>query len=210
MKINKVILKAVELLKAMNYFISEEAVNEGLCSEVPGRFQRIAEKLFYDGAHNPIGIQKSIYTLVKSIPEDDNRNIIIIWGFTRPKNLVENINNILNHEHADRINNIILIESQPGEPEMINYQPDCIEVKELIHTLKDVHDPKLKVLTEKGSRREIKDIDLVLKEKEIDHICGELSQVVRFVQETQEFEESYIFILGTFRLYREVYQLNHE
>jgi len=78
MKINKVILKAVELLKAMNYFISEEAVNEGLCSEVPGRFQRIAEKLFYDGAHNPIGIQKSIYTLVKSIPEDDNRNIIII------------------------------------------------------------------------------------------------------------------------------------
>ena len=114
----------------MNFFriwifqSNKEAVLEGLTVEIPGRFQKFNKNLFYDGAHNPIGIRKSINALINLLSEENKGKIMIVCGFTREKNLKENVNNILTHKQTDRIESIILVESEPGEPEMINYQPN--------------------------------------------------------------------------------------
>lgn len=121
---NEIIKKAVQLLNREKEIISKDVLDQVLSLSVEGRFQQMSERVFFDACHNPSGFKKSIHTLVSMLQEGDPKKIVLICGFTREKNVDTNISTILNHPETDKIKSVILVESEPGEPEFIHYQAD--------------------------------------------------------------------------------------
>mmetsp|Transcript_16750 Transcript_16750/g.14678 ORF Transcript_16750/g.14678 Transcript_16750/m.14678 type:complete len:82 (+) Transcript_16750:732-977(+) len=79
-----------------------------------------------------------------------------------------------------------------------------MSVEKLIEELKTTDDPKIKVLLKKDSEKEVASINSLT---ETENISGDLAEVVNYLNSE---EDSYIFVLGTFRLYREVHYLAQE
>lgn len=93
----------------------------------------------------------------------------------------------------DKISKIIFTESGPGNPLMVNFQPSWVEIEKLQEFTKDLPHPKLQVLTPSG----LKQIHEITKE---DILIRDLRGIL-----TQIGEEEVTFVMGTFRLYSDLY-----
>ncbi|CAI2369167.1 unnamed protein product [Moneuplotes crassus] len=196
--------RVVNILKDRDFQISDSAIKQGLLEKVPGRFQQFSKNIFYDGAHNPDGIRKSISSVFNLLPKDFDRNVTVVCGFTREANLDENISAVLENENIDKIDTIYFCENSPGEPEMINFQPSCIKLDKIESLLGDMVHEKLKVLS-KSAEGEFESIELhSLTDKTT--LISHLEDVLTYLQNDPKFQENYIFVFGTFRLYKDLYE----
>lgn len=67
------VLEAVETLKAKDFFISKEAIFQGLKEAYwPGRFEKMLDEplLYIDGAHNVASVGRLVETLEETFPND--------------------------------------------------------------------------------------------------------------------------------------------
>ena len=155
----EIVKKWWEILNQESQILSDDAINEGLKTEIPGRLQKMAENIYFDGAHNPAGIIKSISTLLSKLPSDSEKQVIILWGFSQITNVNANFSTIFNHENADRIKDIILVESNDFDVEFINLLPSWIKVQTLMKSLQGSTWNKVKVLCSKDNENyEIKPV----------------------------------------------------
>jgi folylpolyglutamate synthase/dihydropteroate synthase len=73
---NAVVMKAVEILNRDVEIISSEIVHKALAEQVPGRFHKFSETIYYDGCHNSTGIEKAINMLINKMPQDQTVTIV--------------------------------------------------------------------------------------------------------------------------------------
>ena len=106
----------------------------------------MSENIYFDGGHNPAGIEKSINTLFAKFPSEKGKKLIILCGFSQITNVNANFNAIFNHEKSDQIQDIILVEWNKSDIEFINFLPSWIKVQTLMKQIQDTSWSKVKVL----------------------------------------------------------------
>lgn len=74
----EIVRKCCEILNKNNQMLSDDVISEGLNYDIPGRLQKMSENIYFDGAHNPAGINKAINTLLTKLPEDSNKQVVIL------------------------------------------------------------------------------------------------------------------------------------
>jgi dihydrofolate synthase / folylpolyglutamate synthase len=198
---NLIIKKSIEVLNKTSHICDEELVEDVCTQQLKGRLEKIKDGLFYDTGHNPKAIHKSISTLMGRLKKDEQ--LVVIWGFTREKDVQKNILVILDHPEKDRIGWIILAHSEEEDSEMSKYLPCWVKVPKMIEHLKDLEEwDKIKVLETTNKDISNEYLTPIYKISSSSIISPFIPNILSHLTTTNSSHP--ILIIGTFRLYSSI------